>query len=319
VSIVLLHEVSKRFEATLALDRLSLRVAPGELVGLIGPDGAGKTTALRLMGGLLAPDSGRVEVFGLEPARARRQLADRIGYLSQGAALYGDLTVDENLAFFAEIHRRFDHRARREQLLDLMGLTAARTRLADRLSGGMRQKLALACALVHDPALLLLDEPTTGVDPVSRREVWKLLWTLAADGITIVLTTTYLEEAERCSRVGLLYEGRLVAFDEPARLIAECAGDIVEVVASPPEAARRELTRVVDPDEVDTLGDRLRVRVAAGEGRARAEALAGRLRAAGVHVERAGPVAPSLEDVFIERVARRTHRAAAAPSGPERP
>lgn len=300
--IVGFEAVSKRFGAVQAVDRLSFTVRRGELVGLIGPDGAGKTTTIRLIGGLVAPDSGRVEVFGLDPARSRRALADSLGYLSQGSAIYGDLTVDENIAFFAELHGRFDYRARRERLLDLMGLRPARARLADQLSGGMRQKLALACALVHEPALLLLDEPTTGVDPVSRRELWKLLWEFLADGIAIVLATAYLEEAERCSRVVLLHEGRLLAFDEPARLTAAFEHDLVEIVASPLDAARQVVASSMPAGGIEIFGDRLHVRVAKGTGPEQTEALARQLRAAGLVVLDVRPGAPSLEDVFIDRI-----------------
>jgi len=216
--------VSKRYGATEALIAVTLDVQRGEMFGLIGSDGAGKTTAIRLMCGLLRPDAGAIRVLGHDPVREHRAVTERVGYLSQRFSLYGDLTIDENIAFFAEIHGVRDYRQRRDQLLEMTQLTSFRARLADRLSGGMKQKLALACTLVHEPALIVLDEPTTGVDPVSRREFWKLLSEFLSRGITILMSTPYLDEAERCSRVALMHEGCVLACDEPSRLRAEMPG-----------------------------------------------------------------------------------------------
>ncbi len=219
-----LSGVTKRYGSTLALDALALQVQRGEMFGLIGSDGAGKTTAIRLMCGLLRADAGGIRVLGDDPVREHRRVTERVGYLSQHFSLYGDLTIDENVAFFAEIHGVRQYARRRDQLLDLTQLTPFRARLADRLSGGMKQKLALACTLVHEPELILLDEPTTGVYPVSRREFWKLLSEFLSDGITIVMSTPYLDEAERCGRVALLHDGRLLACDEPSILRAAMPG-----------------------------------------------------------------------------------------------
>ncbi len=219
-----LQDVSRRYGRTTALDKVSLTVGRGEMFGLIGSDGAGKTTAIRLMCGLLRPDGGRVQVLGRDPVAQHRDTTKRVGYLSQRFSLYGDLTVDENIAFLAAIHGVDDFEARRNQLLDMTQLTPFRGRLADRLSGGMKQKLALICTLVHEPELLRLDESTTGVDPVSRREFWKLLSEFLSRGITIVMSTPYLDEAERCTRVALLHDGRLLASDEPSRLRGSLPG-----------------------------------------------------------------------------------------------
>ncbi|MBI4265862.1 MAG: ABC transporter ATP-binding protein [Acidobacteria bacterium] len=217
--------VTKRYGATEALKGLTMAVDRGEMFGLIGADGAGKTTAIRLMGGLLRPDAGSVRVLDRDPARDHRWMTERVGYLSQRFSLYGDLTIDENIAFFAEIHGVSRYHQRRDQLLDITQLAPFRTRRADQLSGGMKQKLALACTLVHEPDLILLDEPTTGVDPISRREFWKLLSEFLAQGITILMSTTYMDEAERCTRVALLHEGRLLAGGEPSRLRASLRAD----------------------------------------------------------------------------------------------
>jgi len=216
--------VTKRYGATEALSAVTIDVQRGEMFGLIGSDGAGKTTTIRLMCGLLRTDAGTVRVLGYDPVSEHRAVTERVGYLSQRFSLYGDLTIDENIAFFAEIHGVRDYQRRRDQLLEMTQLTPFRARLADRLSGGMKQKLALACTLVHEPELILLDEPTTGVDPVSRREFWKLLSEFLSRGITILMSTPYLDEAERCSRVALLHEGRVLACDEPSRLRAEMPG-----------------------------------------------------------------------------------------------
>ena len=218
MSVIQLTNVTRRYGHAVALAGLTLDVQRGEMFGLIGPDGAGKTTAIRIMCGLLHPDGGEARVLGVDPARHHRAIAEGVGYLSQRFSLYGDLTVDENIAFFAEIHGVRHYARRRDQLLEMTRLTPFRKRRADRLSGGMKQKLALACTLVHEPQLLLLDEPTTGVDPVSRREFWKLLSESLATGITILMSTPYLDEAERCSRVALVHEGRTLALDEPGRL-----------------------------------------------------------------------------------------------------
>src|SRR5687768_5233182 len=298
---VVLDRVVKRYGETKALAGLTLDVKRGEMFGLIGPDGAGKTTAIRLMCGLLHPDEGELRVLGLDPVRAHRALTDRVGYLSQRFSLYGDLTIDENIAFFAEVHGVRDYRARRDQLLAMTQLSPFRGRLADRLSGGMKQKLALACTLVHEPDLILLDEPTTGVDPISRREFWKLLSEFLANGITILMSTPYLDEAERCTRVALVHEGRVLAADEPARLRRLIPGRMLEILAHGSSAAEslRRLPGVVD---AQVFGERVHVTLGNGGDSAEAEfrtALASTpLASAPVRA-----VQPSLEDVFIARLA----------------
>jgi ABC-2 type transport system ATP-binding protein len=212
--------LTKRYGAVPAVRDLSFTVAAGEMFGLIGPDAAGKTTTIRMLCGLLHPDGGAIRVLGRDPVRDHRAITAGVGYLSQRFSLYGDLSVDENVAFFAEIHGVADYRARRDRLLEMTQLLPFRTRLAERLSGGMKQKLALACTLVHEPQILILDEPTTGVDPVSRRELWKLLSQFLASGMTIVMSTSYLDEAERCSRVALLHQGALLALGTPGAIRA---------------------------------------------------------------------------------------------------
>jgi ABC-2 type transport system ATP-binding protein len=304
-SAIVLTRVVKRYGPTTARARaalagLNLEVRRGEMFGLIGPDGAGKTTAIRLICGLLHADEGELRVLGLDPVRAHRALTERVGYLSQRFSLYGDLTIDENIAFFAEVHGVRDYRRRRDQLLSMTQLTPFRARLADRLSGGMKQKLALACTLVHEPDLILLDEPTTGVDPISRREFWKLLSEFLANGITILMSTPYLDEAERCTRVALVHEGRVLAADEPARLRELIPGRMLEVVVHGPAAADtlRALPGVRD---AQVFGERIHITLddQSGDGEERFRAALQVTPFAGVPVRQ---VPPSLEDVFIARL-----------------
>jgi ABC-2 type transport system ATP-binding protein len=303
-AVVTLTNVRKAFEKTVAVNAVSLQVRRGEMFGLIGPDGAGKTTTLRLVCGLLRPDAGRVDVLGADPFRTHRVATSSIGYLSQRFSLYGDLSIDENIEFFARIHGVHDFAARRTRLLELTGLERFRGRLAERLSGGMKQKLALACTLVHEPPILVLDEPTTGVDPVSRRELWKLLAEFLSGGLTILLATPYLDEAERCSRVVLLNGGTVMADDEPARLQAAMTGVILEIVAAPARQALSVVRERLGPDRAQLFGDRLHVRVRAP---ADAEPIVAALAQAGVPVSSVRPVTPTLEDVFIERVTGGLH------------
>jgi len=234
---VVIRDLVHRYREDLepALDGISLQIRSGESFGLVGPDGAGKTTLIRLLCGLLEPTDGAIDVFGERIPASIERIKPRIGYVSQRFSLYGDLTIQENLDFFADIHgvRGKLGRQRKERLLDFTRLTPFRKRLADRLSGGMRQKLSLICTLVHEPELLLLDEPTTGVDPITRRDFWSILSQLLADGLTIVMSTPYLDEAERCSRVALVDRGRVLDCGEPGALRRSSPLAVLEVVCSP--------------------------------------------------------------------------------------
>ena len=315
-SMLLLENMTRRYGDLVAVEQLSFSVQRGEMFGLIGPDGAGKTTTLRVALGLLQPQEGRVETCGMNPFRQRRRLSGKVGYLSQRFSLYGDLSVDENIAFFADVHGVRGWKPRREELLEMVRMAPFRARLAERLSGGMKQKLALACTLIHTPELLILDEPTTGVDPVSRRDFWKLLARLQqgergsapaldANGLTILLTTPYLDEAERCQRVALIDHGRLLAADQPDELRRQWPGVLIELLARPRARAVELLRERSEVAEVESFGERLHVTLPELE-RAAAEAAARRLRealeAAGVEVEVARPTTASLEDVFISRI-----------------
>ena len=299
--VIALDRAGKQYGKTTAVRELSLTVERGEMFGLIGPDGAGKTTTIRLVCGLLRADTGSVRVLDLDPVRDHRRMTGSVGYLSQRFSLYGDLTIDENIAFFAEIHGVRDYRARRDRLLEMTQLAPFRTRLADRLSGGMKQKLALACTLVHEPAPIVLDEPTTGVDPVSRREFWKLLSEFLSQGITIVMATPYLDEAERCSRVALLHEGRLLALDRPDALRATLPGTLFEVIVSDHRRAPDLLKGIAGVTDVQMFGERAHVLMERGNGAA-ADLLTSSLARAGLEAASVRPLAASLEDVFIARL-----------------
>ncbi len=307
-----LKELVKSFDATRAVDGLTFDIAPGEMFGVIGPDGAGKTTTLRMMCGLLRPDAGEVRLFGADPFRARNASVTSIGYVPQRFSLYGDLSIDENIAFFARLHGVSQFADRRTRLLTMTGLLPFRDRLASKLSGGMKQKLALACTLVHEPKLLILDEPTTGVDPVSRREFWKLLTEFKSQGLTAVLATPYLDEAERCDRVALIRDGRVLALDTPDALRKMDHAVMLEVIASPPRKALRVLREQLGEDEVSLFGDRLHARVTDASMSTEIE---GWLRAAQLEVTRVKTIVPTLEDVFIEHVRRAQHAAALRTGG----
>ena len=300
--------VAKRYGSIVALRDISLEVQRGEMFGLIGPDGAGKTTTIRLLCGLLKADAGSVRVLGRDPIGEHYLVTRAVGYLSQRFSLYGDLSIDENIAFFAQIHglrmRDPDVRARRERLLELTQLQKFRSRLADQLSGGMKQKLALACTLVHEPDVILLDEPTTGVDPVSRREFWKLLSEFLAQGITILMATPYLDEAERCSRVALLHEGEVIALDTPANLRKTLPGEVLELIPDDRERATKMLDQMPEVADVQLFGERIHVRLNDRSLPIDLDALTAKLRASGIGVESIRRVPASLEDVFIARVAK---------------
>lgn len=233
----------KRFGALLAVDQLGFSVRRGEIFGLVGPDGAGKTTTMRMLSSVMKPDEGDIRIDGVDVIAHPAQAKHHVSYMPQRFGLYEDLTVDENIRFYADLfgipRREWTERAR--SLLEASGMTEFRRRLAGQLSGGMKQKLGLSCALVHAPRVLLLDEPTTGVDPVSRREFWQLLYTLRAQGVATVISTAYLDEAERCDRLALLHQGRVMYCDTPQQLKRDMPGDIVRVTTVEP---RRLLQRL---------------------------------------------------------------------------
>jgi len=289
--------LSKRFGDIQAVDNLNLTVQRGEMLGIVGPDGAGKTTSIRMLCGIIEPTSGSAKILSHDLKRDLEEVKKHIGYLSQRFSLYGDLTVDENIEFFAEIHQVKDYKQRREELLQFTRLTPFRDRLAERLSGGMKQKLALACTLIHTPQIIFLDEPTTGVDPVSRRDFWKILSNLLKTGITIVMTTPYLDEAERCTRVGLMNKGSLMVVDTPQKVKAMMKGYIIEIVSGQIRKAFAVLRESPHVKEVQAFGDRLNIVV---EDKDRDFPLIqNQLQKEGIDIADWRVIPASLENVFI--------------------
>lgn len=293
--------LSRDFGEVKAVAGLDLEVRTGELFGIVGPDGAGKTTTLRMLAAILDPTGGEAWVAGHSVLNEGERIKERIGYMSQRFGLYEDLTVLENIDFYADLYEvpRDVRPERIERLLGFSNLTPFRRRPAGKLSGGMKQKLGLACALVHTPEVLLLDEPTNGVDPVSRRDFWRILYGLLKEGITIVVSTAYLDEAERCGRVGLMHEGRLLAVDEPGALKKSLGMPMVELWVEDARSSAAGIREIPGVESVAIYGDRLHVAAGEGEALERVPAEAARK---GIPVKSAREVLPSLEDIFISMV-----------------
>ncbi len=291
--------LTKRFGQTVAVADLTLEIAEGEIFALVGPDGAGKTTTLRMLTGIMNPTSGRGSVLGLDTVREAEAIKEQIGYMSQRFGLYSDLRVEENLHFYADIYgvARHGREEKIDQLLAFSNMKPFKKRLAGNLSGGMKQKLGLACALIHTPRVLFLDEPTNGVDPVSRRDFWRILYQLLEEGVTIVVSTAYLDEAERATRVGLLHQGRLLAVDTPHRLKRLIDGVLLEVRADRPRPAAAALRRALPGHTVNLFGDRVHV-VSQVPDETRA-VVTTTLAREGIALESVRPADPSLEDVFV--------------------
>lgn len=295
--------LGRRFGAVVAVNDLTFTVDRGELFGLLGPDGAGKTTTLRMLAGVLRPTAGDALINGISVVRDPEASKRRIAYMSQRFGLYGDLTVLENLAFYGDLYQvpRREQATRMERLFQFSNLGPFKDRLAGKLSGGMKQKLGLSCALIHQPELLLLDEPTFGVDPISRRDLWLIVHDMVAQGVTVVVSTAYMDEAERFDRLAVLHQGRLLALDRPTVLQQALEGEILSLRVDRPRAARDLAVRLPAVRRATVFGDRLHVTLrAAGQG---ADALLAALASEGVTVAGSEPVTPSMEDVFIALVA----------------
>lgn len=296
--------LTKRFGPMLAVDDLSLEVAQGEAFALVGPDGAGKTTTIRLLCGIMDPDGGRAEVLGFDTVRESERIKESIGFMPQRFGLYDDLTVAENISFYADVYRvpRAERQRRMPELLEFSDLSQFQSRLAAKLSGGMRQKLGLVCALIHTPRLLFLDEPTFGVDPVSRREFWQILYQLLETGITIFVSTAYLDEAERAHRVGLIHRGSLLIAGTPRAIKGGFQGELLEVRTPNLHAAKKLLTGHSLASQVLATGDRLMVTVEDKE--AALGPLEESLKEAGLTGIRIVPAEPTLEELFVQIVRR---------------
>ncbi len=288
--------LSKSFGRVRALDAASFAVPAGSISAIVGPDGAGKTTIMRILAGIIEPDEGEIEILGLDPRKDRAEIKQSLGYLSQRFSLYGELSIDENIEFFAGLHGVTDFADRRDEILEFTRLTPFRNRTADRLSGGMKQKLALACNMIHRPKLFVLDEPTTGVDPVSRRDFRTLLSMLVSEGVTVFMSTPYMDEAERCDPVILLHKGKVLVQGRPSDLSAEVRGSILEVACGDSREAAPALRRDPRIADVRLFGDRLHV---LGEGEGLETAVREGLAEIGMKAEGIRKIRPGIEDVFI--------------------
>jgi ABC-2 type transport system ATP-binding protein len=302
------RDLTKRFHDVVAVDKLDLSVYQGEIFGLLGPDGAGKTTTIRMLSTIMEPTGGSAHVAGLNTIQEREAIKKRIGYMAQQFALYGDLTVLENLVLFADIFGvgRQEREARIARLLAFARLAEFTGRRAAHLSGGMQKKLALACALIHSPDVIFLDEPTTGVDPVSRREFWDILTELHLAGVTLFISTPYMDEAERCSRVGLMFEGSIIVCDEPERIKERVVGELLELWPERLWEAIPIVEQVPGVLEVQTYGGLLRIFV--DQAAERGAAIEGALIRAGMGVRGLRRVRPRLEEAFISLISGRLEK-----------
>jgi len=299
------RHLTRRFGQFVAVDDVSFDVRRGEIFGFLGSNGAGKSTTIRMLCGLLRPTSGTAIVGGVEVTQDPEGVKRRIGYMSQRFSLYELLTVDQNIQFFGGIYGLSNAKLddRRRFVIEMAGLAGREQTLARDLAGGWRQRLALGCAILHEPAILFLDEPTGGVDPLSRRQFWRLIDTLSQSGVTVLVTTHYLDEAERCHRVALIHAGRLAAIGAPGEVKQIFAGRaILEIRAGRPVEAMRLLDQMQEVEKTSLFGTAVHAVLRSAS--VPPSAIADRLRAAGISVESLEPVAPSLEDVFLDVIDR---------------
>jgi ABC-2 type transport system ATP-binding protein len=292
----------KGFPGVRAVDGIDFEVRAGEIFGLVGPDGAGKTTTLRMLAGILPPDAGSAHVAGSDVVHDPERAKHWLGYMPQRFGLYDDLTVEENIRFYADLFgvRSKERVPRSAQLLSAAGMSEFRARRAGNLSGGMKQKLGLVCALIHTPKVILLDEPTTGVDPVSRRDFWRILYQLASEGVAILTSTAYLDEAERCHRVALMHQGRLLFCDTPANLKAKFCKGVFSVTSPEPRLLRAALERAGGISSLVLTGDG--VHIVVDDAARRIPELQAQLREAKAAFDSIEEVEPSIEDLFVDAV-----------------
>jgi ABC-2 type transport system ATP-binding protein len=300
------HNLTKQFKKITAVDGLDLGIRRGEIFGLLGPDGAGKTTTIRMLCAIMDPTGGSARVAGFDTVKEPEDIKKRIGYMAQQFSLYGDLTVLENLVFFADVFQvsRSDRQERIPKLLGFARLTEFQNRRAAHLSGGMQKKLALACTLIHSPEVIFLDEPTTGVDPVSRREFWDILTELHLQGVTLFVSTPYMDEAERCSRVALMFEGNIVVCDEPERIKGLVEGELLELRPDRLRESGQLIKGLYGVLEVQTYGDLLHVFV--DDAAQRAATIKEALSGADIVVQGLRQTRPRMEEAFISLIRKRT-------------
>ncbi len=295
------ESLTKSFGENVAVRNLNLEIPKGELFGLVGPDGAGKTTTMRLLAAIMDPTSGDAWVAGHSILTEAEHIKEKIGYMSQRFGLYEDLTVMENILFYADLYEvpKRERPPRIERLLGFSNLTPFKDRLAGRLSGGMKQKLGLACSLIHTPEVLFLDEPTNGVDPVSRRDFWKILYDLLKEGITIFVSTAYLDEAERCTRIALMHRGVVLMLDNPATVRKSLGIPMIELWTGDARSALAVALQTAGVKSVSMYGDKLHIALERSEA---AALVADALGRKGIEVKGRREILPSLEDVFIAMV-----------------
>ncbi|MGD2295215.1 MAG: ABC transporter ATP-binding protein [Candidatus Aminicenantes bacterium] len=301
MSTVKTKDLTKAFDQITAIDGISLEIEKGEIIGLIGPDGAGKTTLIRLLLGLLEPSAGRVWIDGLDIAQNKRQVKHFIGYMPQHFSLYGDLSVSQNMKFFADLYTvpQRQYEERKKDLLRFSGLLPFQHRLARNLSGGMQKKLALSCNLFHTPKILFLDEPTTGVDPVSRKELWDFLFALNGQGVTLFVSTPYMDEAQKCHRVALIFEGHILAFTHPEDLIKGFTGEVIEFVSDSKDA-RNQLKTMPSLRNIYPYAETLHLTFdASADGAEITEAFCLKKNIKARSIKK---IPPSLEDAFLELI-----------------
>jgi ABC-2 type transport system ATP-binding protein len=304
---IVTQDLTKNFDSFTAVDHIHTRVGRGDIFGFLGPNGAGKTTTIRMLLGLLRPSEGSARVLGLDPTTQAHQIQKRIGYMSQRFSLYGDLTVLENINFYGRIYgvKGEQLKERRQYALEMTGLADSRHQLAGKLAGGFRQRLALACAILHQPELLFLDEPTAGVDPISRREFWNFLYQLAEEERTIFVTTHYMDEAENCKHLAMILDGKIILQGTPAEVKSNLAKQVLEIDSPQPDKALAVLREAMQKDQIDI--DELAlygalIHTLGGEGQASKRQVRHILQQAGIPVRSIQAITPSLEDVFIASV-----------------
>ncbi len=303
---VAVTDLERRFGSFVAVNRVSFAVAKGEIFGFLGPNGAGKSTTIRMLTGILAPSGGSGTVAGFDIRREAEKIKANIGYMSQRFSLYEDLTVEENIDFYGGIYRipAETKKQRKEWVIEMAGLAERRDSRTAILSGGWKQRLALGCAILHEPTIIFLDEPTSGVDPISRRKFWDLIYALAGKGVTVFVTTHYMDEAEYCDRIGLIYRGELIAIGTPEHLKNErMQEDVLDVLCDRPQDAMGAVERLPGVKEVALFGRGLHV--VAEDGEAVAQALRQRLPEAGYPLHRVERITPSMEDVFVSLIEAR--------------
>jgi ABC-2 type transport system ATP-binding protein len=303
---VVVKDLERRFGSFVAVNRVSFEVAKGEIFGFLGPNGAGKSTTIRMLCGILAPSGGAGTVAGFDIRTEAEKIKAHIGYMSQKFSLYEDLTVEENIDFYSGIYRLAPEKKqqRKEWVIEMAGLQEHRHSRTAILAGGWKQRLALGCAILHEPPIIFLDEPTSGVDPISRRRFWDLIYELAGRGVTVFVTTHYMDEAEYCDRIALIYRGELIAIGSPDVLKRErMAEEILEVFCERPQDAMDEIEKVPGVKEVALFGKGLHV--VAEDAEATAETVRSFLKERGYEIERVEKIVPSLEDVFVSLIEAR--------------